>query len=211
MATGSFKGNFAKLDKWTKQIAQAGNPHTMHVLNERLARVSMGLIEWGFRNEREPSGKRWKRRSKKQFKRGKSTAFERLARADAGGKQSRPNHPILQDTEKLKKGWRISLVTRQGFELRNYNRLALIHQNGIKGGKIIRPKKAKALAFASGNRIAVFKKVKQGAIPARPMVPRASARLPRRWSAAFEKSASRLLLKVLRGKGAINSATGKGY
>lgn len=197
MATGTFRGDFKKLDQWVKRLDKVGSGSWRPQLTERMAQASLGLVRRGFAREAEPSGKKWKRRSRKQFAKGKVSAYERAARAQAGDHAARPNHPILDKTGALKKSWRVAFADARGFKIASDNKVAGYHQRGVQGGKIIRPRTAKALAFPSGNRIAVFSKVKQGKIVARPMVPRTSRSLPREWKSMYVKIASRVFRRAI--------------
>jgi phage gpG-like protein len=99
-----FKGDFAKLDRWAKQIARA--PEALHAAARNMADESLALVAEGFRTEIAPDGKPWKG----------------VARA---GK-------VLQDSGRGRASWHRKQVGRAGFRIAAAAKHMAFHQNGTK-------------------------------------------------------------------------------
>ncbi len=160
-----FTGDFRELERWAKQVEQAGKTKILVELNKVLAEEVIDLVAEGFSRQTDPYGKRWK------------------------GKAIPDGRAVLTGrTSRLRNGWKRSRLSAAGFTITPSVRYAGYHQTGtgIHGpsGQPIRPKRAKALSFkAGGNRKSkagkFFARSVKGA-PARKMVPDDGA-LPARW------------------------------
>jgi hypothetical protein len=169
-------GDYGKLGKWSAAFSRLGAPKHLYRLNLDLAHETKRLIDQGFAKRRAPNGKKWARRS----------------RSNPG------THPILEKTGRLRKSWLVKSVNQHKFTVASMSKIAAYHQDGVRGGKIIRPKRASHLAFAVKGGMVFAKKVKQGRIPRRPMVPD-GGRLPVKWRFKYAQKAAGAFLKALKG------------
>ncbi len=120
------------------------------------------LISDGFDRERDPSGKPWAHRKDKE------------------------PHSTLDKTGLMRAGWQVKRTAKNRISITNKITRAAYHQNGVRGGTMIRPKAGGVLAWQGPNGAAFSRGHKQGKIPARRMIP-SGGTLGRIWSGRLKK------------------------
>jgi len=124
----TFTGDFGKLKEFAAKLE--ATPKQLDVVSRNMSEESITLIADGFRGERDPYGKKWKKNLR-------------------GGK-------ILSDKGALRSSWNVVKATRNGFAVAAGVFYAAVHQSG----KVIRAKNAANLVFKIGKRWTRKKQVK---------------------------------------------------
>lgn len=178
---GQLSGDIESLTRFGDRVAEIGNQRTLARLNTELAKEAIVQARDGFREERDPYGKKW---PPKVFPDGRK---------------------ILRQSEKLYNGFQIVRANAQGFEITNREEHAkFTFGTGIYGPRKQRiyPKRARALVIggsqgrsaSSGQftRNRAFASVKGS--PQRLIVPLAGKPSPI-WQRAFKRRATAFLVQ----------------
>lgn len=181
---GTLTGNLDELDRFTEKVGSLGGSRALTRLNKALAEEAIVQARDGFREERDPYGKKW---PKKAFPDG---------------------NKILRKSGKLYAGWYISSVGPRGYTIDNREPHAkFTFGTGLFGPnkRRIYPKNARALVIggsqgrnvASGQftRNLAFRSVKGS--PQRLIVPLANRPSPI-WQRALKKRAQKFFIDHFR-------------
>ncbi len=176
MASGGVSGDFAKLLKFAKKVGNLAGQAAMTSVSSAMGDATIELVDEGFKEEREPSGKPWKEHA-----------------IPTGG-------PILNKSGKLRRSFRKRQVSSRGFVVSSEDINFKRHQGGtgIYGPrkKRIKPKKKSVLAFPVGGK--AFFAASVAGSPKRLMLP--GARVPRAWSLRLKRRAETRLLEIFNGR-----------
>lgn len=178
--SGGVTGDWKKLEAYAKRIGNLAGQSAKTAINSALADATLELIDKGFEDERDPSGRPWE-----------SKAFP-------------DGRPVLEGrTRRLRTGWRKTQVTASGFKVDNASAADKFrfHQygTGIYGPKHkrIKPKRKSVLAWPVPGGTAFARSV-DGAPPRR-MLPD-KGRTPRRWTQLWIQRAKTIMKeKIARG------------
>jgi hypothetical protein len=174
---GAVTGDFAKLLKFAKKVGNLAGQNAMTAVSSAMADATIELIDEGFEQEREPSGKPWR---EKAFPDGK---------------------PVLEQSGQLRKSFRKKQVSSRGFTVGSDNEAFKFAQygTGVYGRKRrrIKPKGGGALAWSIGGRT-FFASSVAGA-PKRLMLP-VGGRVPTLWRQRLNKRAKTRLLEIFNGR-----------
>lgn len=164
-------GDFSKLLKFAKKVGNLAGQNAMTAVSSALADATVELIDEGFRDEREPSGRPWR---DKVFHNGK---------------------PILDDSGRLRKSFHKKQVSSRGFEVSSDDPKFKFHQGGtgIYGPRHrrIKPKKKGVLAWPIGGGRFAFAQSVSGA-PKRKMLPE-GGKTPAAWSRRHKQRAETVM------------------
>jgi hypothetical protein len=176
---GMLAGDLDALTRFGERVGQIGSQRTLAKLNQELAQEAIVQARDGFREERDPYGKKW---PEKVFPDGRK---------------------ILRKSEKLYNGFKVLRADARGFEITNVEEHAkYTFGTGLWGPKKSRiyPKTAKALVIGgsqgrSGStgqftRNIAFRSIKGS--PPRLIVPLAGKPSPI-WQRAFKQRATKFL------------------
>lgn len=103
------RGDFAKLGRLITKLEAAARGDILTDLNRNLAEEAIELIREGFSSESDPYGSKW---AALKYRSGR----------------------ILQDTGRLRSGFKVSKVTKRGFRVSASVTYASYHQGGTKRG-----------------------------------------------------------------------------
>lgn len=174
MPSGAVSGDFAKLLKFAKKVGNLAGQNAMTAVSSALADATLELVDEGFEQEREPSGKPW---PGKVFPNGKG---------------------ILDGVGRLRKSFRKKQVSSRGFTVSSNDPKFIWHQGGtgIYGPRKrrIRPLKKKTLAWKVGGK-SFFARSVEGA-PKRKMLPDPGGRVPAHWTRRLSQRAKLRLREI---------------
>jgi len=114
MANG-FSGGFKELERWRRQIEQAGSENTLRKLNAVLAEETLTLIADGFRKSKTPTGRRWKPKKRPDGRK-----------------------ILVGKTARLRNGWHRSQIGPESFTVSPSVDYAKYHQTGTRRGLVPR-------------------------------------------------------------------------
>lgn len=176
MARSSVTGDFRKLQDIAKRLGNLTGQNALTAINNANAEATLKLIDRGFEQEREPSGRPW---HEKVFPDGR---------------------PVLGRTGALRRSFRKRQVTSRDFEVESTDAKFKFHQSGtgVRGPRKrrIRPVKKSVLAWrVRGNQF--FAHSVEGT-PQRKMLPE-KGKMPTTWRVALEKETIKTLRKRLGG------------
>jgi hypothetical protein len=178
MARSGLTGDFGKLRRMAGSLQRLGGASTVRALALNLAEESIERIQEGFAGQRDPYGRRWR---KKVFPDGRPV--------------------LVGKTARLRRGWHVASATAHGFRVSPSVWYAITKQrgSGIYGphGRRIRarggarlgvgvsgPRSSRALAIPLPSGGTLFRRSVAGERP-RLMVPTRSRGLPRAWRLSF--------------------------
>jgi hypothetical protein len=168
-------GDFAKLQKLAQRLANLSGQNAMTAVSSAMADAAIELIDEGFDQERDPSGRPW---HEKVFPDG---------RAVLQGKSGN-----------LRRSFYKKQVSSRGFDVASSDPKFAFHQGGTgkygpHGGRIY-PKKGKRLGFKVGGHLYGFASV--AGAPKRKMLPDAG-KSPGYWTARLKTRAAIILREKL--------------